>query len=492
VPAYASLCGDAASCGAGWTAFCCTINDGANTCPEGSFVAGWWKVDSSPFCRGEPRYIIDCNRLPSASCNCTCADDPCDSRRVCCNVFRYGQCNTQIAGVTEVVCRVVTCAPPWEWDPACSTTVRTDNRTATHTSRCLPGRDPSHIDIRYQDLGMVGSDLGAPISGERDAARGGRVRRYEHGSMYWHPGTGAHYVLGELDERYRRLGGTAGPLRYPRTDPRTTGSQGQLVRFQRGTIYRFAETGAHGVTGRSDGRYRQLDEHAGVLRRPMRSTTDSERAWRVTRFERGWIHESPAGGAAELHGLVLARYDRLGGVTGSGLGHATDPPRTSGGILQQRFERGVVVGPRDGPVHALRDRIADRYLRLGGPTGPWGLPQRDQEAVPDTRGQRADLAQATVFDSPGTWVRWLAGPVLERYLDEGGPAGALGFPTTDLFTDRAGQPRATFERGAIVADAQTLETRVLMSRTTRRSRDLPDTSENPGRRRPTRRADELP
>src|SRR5690606_25867147 len=72
--AYASVCGPANECSQGWTAFCCTINGGANTCPPGSYVAGWWKITSSSFCRGGARYIVDCNRLPEAHCSCRCAD----------------------------------------------------------------------------------------------------------------------------------------------------------------------------------------------------------------------------------------------------------------------------------------------------------------------------------------------------------------------------------------------------------------------------------
>ena len=124
--AYAAVCGTNSLCSQGYTAFCCTINGGANTCPPGSFVAGWWKVGDSAFCNGGARYYVDCNRAPGASCACRCADGPCDKRRICCNNFRYGQCNQQIRGVTEVVCRVVLCTPPWEWDPTCTTTVRQD------------------------------------------------------------------------------------------------------------------------------------------------------------------------------------------------------------------------------------------------------------------------------------------------------------------------------------------------------------------------------
>jgi hypothetical protein len=473
VPAYASVCGEGASCSSGWTAFCCTVNNGANTCPPGSFVAGWWKIDRSPFCRDAPRYIIDCNRSPGASCSCRCADGACDRRRVCCNVFRYGQCNTQIGGVTEVVCRVVTCATPWEWDPSCTRTVRTDNRTVTHNASCLPGRYPSYIEIRYQDLGLTGSFLGSPTTPERDGARGGRYRRYESGSIYWSADTGARYLRAAIDRRYRDLGATGGRLRYPRTDPLDVGDgHGIYVRFERGSIYWSEDTDAQGVIGRSDGRYRALDGPRGTLGYPTDSTAGSGRGWRRTRFEAGEIHESPDGTAVALSGPILTRYRRNGGLDGSGLGHAVAHQRVRADALTQRFERGWIVGPEDtGRVRVVRDRIAERYWGRGLAGGEWGVPLRDQTPVDGTDGEFVEFANATVYDSPGTGVRALSGPVLARYLDEGGPGGSLGFPTTDVFTDRSGQQRASFEHGAILTAPGSSTTRVLRKRATRRPGD---------------------
>ncbi len=139
--AYASVCGDGASCSSGWTAFCCTVH-GSNTCPPYSFAAGWWKIDSSPFCNGSARYIVECNATCPTQCRCYCASGTCDQRRVCCNQFRYGQCNTQIARAGPVVCRVALCTPPWVWSSRCTTTSRTDNRTVTHNAPCLPAAPP--------------------------------------------------------------------------------------------------------------------------------------------------------------------------------------------------------------------------------------------------------------------------------------------------------------------------------------------------------------
>ncbi len=143
VTAYAAVCGPDSSCGGGYTAMCCTVA-GQNRCPPGSFAGGWWKADTSGLCCGNAaRYYIDCNQLCGAECTCRCASGTCDERKVCCNVFRYGQCHQEIACYGPIVCRVISCNPPWTFDETCSGDVLTDNATAQHSAPCLaPGCPP--------------------------------------------------------------------------------------------------------------------------------------------------------------------------------------------------------------------------------------------------------------------------------------------------------------------------------------------------------------
>jgi hypothetical protein len=156
VSAYAAVCscnGSNCECGSlccdGYTEFCCTMT-GANSCPPNTLLGGWWKVDGSGFCGG-PRYYMDCNApcngcgcggngICSGSCSgtgCGCANGSCGNRKAGCTNFRYGQCNQDIACIGPIVCRVVTCVPPWSLDPTCTTTVRVDNATAYHDRPCL-------------------------------------------------------------------------------------------------------------------------------------------------------------------------------------------------------------------------------------------------------------------------------------------------------------------------------------------------------------------
>lgn len=155
--AYAAICncnGSSCQCGSlccdGYTEFCCTLT-GANACPPGTITAGWWKVDGSQFCGGAARYYLDCNAqcgscdcgsngVCSGACSgtpCGCAQGNCNNRKAGCTRFRYGQCNQHVRCVGPIVCRVVTCAPPWSFDPSCSTTARTDEATRSHDRPCL-------------------------------------------------------------------------------------------------------------------------------------------------------------------------------------------------------------------------------------------------------------------------------------------------------------------------------------------------------------------
>jgi hypothetical protein len=137
-------CHPGALCCDGWTEFCCTINGGVNGCPPYTFMGGWWKCTNytgTKLCSAQGvRYYIDCNRLPGRTCphGCSCAEGSCHHRSTCCNVFRYGQCNTHVHKVTEVVCRMITCTNPGRLFPGqCSTHTLVDDLTCHHEAACL-------------------------------------------------------------------------------------------------------------------------------------------------------------------------------------------------------------------------------------------------------------------------------------------------------------------------------------------------------------------
>ncbi len=189
--AYAAICGCSGStcdcsdlCCDGYTEFCCTIS-GLNQCPDGAVLGGWWKVDGSAFCGDGPRYYMDCNAscgscgcgangICAGSCSgttCGCANGSCGNRKAGCIGFRYGQCNQGIACLGPIVCRVITCTPPWQLDATCTTAVRTDNNTRYHDAPCLHGAPFGRIDVlRRQPDGVriIGWALDPDVSGSVD------------------------------------------------------------------------------------------------------------------------------------------------------------------------------------------------------------------------------------------------------------------------------------------------------------------------------------
>ena len=75
------------------------------------------------------------------------------------------------------------------------------------------------ISDKYAQLGGAGGFLGQPTIAETSTPDGvGRYRHYEHGSIYWHPRTGAHKVHGLIGQRWAELNWEQGYLGYPITD----------------------------------------------------------------------------------------------------------------------------------------------------------------------------------------------------------------------------------------------------------------------------------
>ena len=153
--------------------------------------------------------------------------------------FRYGQCHQDLACVGPIVCRVVTCVPPWEFDATCTTTSATANATALHDAPCL------------HNVQLVGARV-------RRGSRSRRTRRRRcarRSSAWTSTPTGHGYWLVAAD------GGVFcfGDARLPRLDRRRSGSNRPIVDIA-------SHTDRHGLLA---GRVRR--RHL-LLRRRRRST----------------------------------------------------------------------------------------------------------------------------------------------------------------------------------------------------------------------------
>ncbi|MDQ1377598.1 MAG: hypothetical protein QOK20_3328 [Acidimicrobiaceae bacterium] len=463
--AYATVCGPDSTCATGYTAMCCTVS-GTNRCPPGSFPGGWWKADNSGLCCGNTaRYYIDCNMQCGQTCTCHCATGSCDQRKSCCNQFRYGQCHQEIACSGPIVCRVVTCNPPWMFDTTCTTDVKVDPNTAQHSAPCLPGSCSTPIDGKWYALGAERSFLGWPIGAELDAGVGmGRFRDYEGGSIYWTQSTGAHEVHGAIRDTWKANGGATGFLGYPFTDALLTADKaGRYQAFQGGSIYWSAASGAHEVHGAVRDEWQSLGYENGFLGYPLTDAlVTPDGAGRVEQFQGGTILWSAATGAHEVHGAIRDNWRSNGAVAGF-LGFPLgDPVVTSGGAgRSQQFQGGTIIWSAPTGAHEIHGAVRDNWNSNGGTTGFLGYPLTDALVTPDGAGRSQQFQGGYIFWLPATGAHEVHGPILQRYTKEGGTGSALHFPTSDVTTIATGQ-RSEFQGGAIEWDQATNTTKVIL------------------------------
>ena len=450
--AYGAVCG---TCGDGWTAFCCTINSGKNSCPPNTFVAGWWKADNAAYCCGGPRYIIDCNATCPTQCSCRCSGASCDGRRTCCNQFRYGQCNQQISCYGPVACRVAICITPWSYDAACSTRALTDNRTVEHGGACVSAECDSAITRRYYALGGPDGFLGIRTLSERSTAEGrGRYAVYQNGRLYSSSATGAHEVHGSILDVWGAASSTSGVYGFPTTDV-IGDSRVRYSRFQGGGIYRWAQ----GTYGIPDPYHQKFLQYGGVSTSaalglptsPIRRSGDDRSLYQD--FERGRIYRRGSL-VVEIHGAIYLKHESIGGIY-SPLGHVqTDVSTLADGRGRATiFENGgVIYYTSTTGAHAVWGGLLDAYLAYGGYQSDAGYPTSDRQSVGDDRGVTFTTQTAQVWgtSTTGSWL--VPAPILGQYRDQGGPGGALGYPTGPSQRLSDGSYRQDFENGSIGQD----------------------------------------
>jgi hypothetical protein len=464
VAAYATICGPGNTASSGWTVFCCTINKGVNACPPGSFAAGWWKAADSSWCGGGYRYIVDCNASCS-KCSTGCSDGICDSRcwscscgsgstatcdqrRVCCNAFRYGQCNTQLRCSGGVHCRVVSCVAPYKWEN-CTTTSLSDNRTAEHSAPCLPRWGP--IEKKYIAVGAQKSYLKAGIGPVRAVGDNrGTYGLYQGGAIYYVATYGAVVMTEAVRALYAANGGPRGSqLGYPMADRRTgLKNTGWIHFFQRGCITGSASTAAQCVWGPRWNTYELLHRENGALGYPVSAMTTSTQSGWIQLFQTGAIAQCSATSLAVVTGGSYTKWTALSRERGA-LGYPLRAAEAaaSGGWIQL-FQNGATCG---GPVavQAVVAPMFQPWVAAGREGGVLGYPVAASQTT--ARGLMQSFQRGELWALSGGTPRRVYGAVLTTWRNAGGATGSYGYPVTDTTPTSDGRLTCTFEGGVITA-----------------------------------------
>lgn len=165
---------------------------------------------------------------------------------------------------------------------------------------------------------------------------------------------------------------------------------------------------------------------------------------------------SAASSAASAAGSAASSAAGAAGDAASSVGSAASSAVSSGASAASSAVSSAVEGATTMNVPGVGDVSLDAdtaaaYTRLGG-AGALGAPTGMSEKVGD--GSMTPFANGTIYTSPaGTYL--VQGEILRVYMEQGGPTGALGFPTADE-TTTGGGPRTAdggwvseFQNGSI-------------------------------------------
>lgn len=156
------------------------------------------------------------------------------------------------------------------------------------------------IDEKWNQIQWIGVPFDAGAGSHEGSNPDGRgtSRDFEHGSIYWSAGTGAHEVHGDIRIKYAQCGGSGGFLGYPVTDELgCPDGTGRFNHFEGGSIYWTPQTGPHEVHGAIRDQWAGMGWENSFLRYPTSDEGGSD-SQRVSHFQGGHITWSPSAGAA--------------------------------------------------------------------------------------------------------------------------------------------------------------------------------------------------
>ncbi|MBY3555113.1 hypothetical protein HGI15_17170 [Modestobacter lapidis] len=275
--------------------------------------------------------------------------------------------------------------------------------------------------------------LGYP-AGDQIRLAGGALSRFQGGFVYWSPATGAHAVHGPILDTYGVHMWEGGRLGYPTSSEIPLIRGGALNRFQGGSIYSSPTTGAHAVHGPILATYGVHMWEGGRLGYPTSSEIPLIRGGALNRFQGGSIYSSPTTGAHAVHGPILATYGAHTWEAGR-LGYPTSSeiPLIRGGALN-RFQGGFIYWSPTTGAHAVWGDILTAYGSQGWERGPLGYPVSD--VLEDDQGLRMDFQGGSITVPTGGPPRITTPPATAPPTGTPTPPTTTAAPTTTPAEDQ--------------------------------------------------------
>jgi len=309
----------------------------------------------------------------------------------------------------------------------------------------------------WNSTGAERGVLGYPTQDLTTAADGvGQFSRFQGGSIYSAPATGTWVLRGPIETLWTATGAEHGVLGYPTTSVSPTADgTGQYARFEHGSIYWSPATGARAVLGPIETLWKSGGAERGLLGYPTQSVSTLADGGQYARFEHGSIYWSPATGARAMLGPIETLW-KGGGAERGVLGYPTSSVSTArdGKGQYATFQHGSIYWSAATGARAMLGAIQDRWVADGAERGRMGYPTQSVSTAADKVGQYAKFQGGVIYWSPATGAREVRGAFLTVWAANGYEHGALGYPTGEPYAVNGGQWQK-FQHGYIAQSTAT-------------------------------------
>jgi len=259
---------------------------------------------------------------------------------------------------------------------------------------------------------MVNAERSVPewyLTRKENAVRGNLNLGPRTGDFYFDPGTGswlqpyaiatisytelhgvAFVMYGAILHKWRSdvaLRRSLGPLASDEEDGRHSGSRKSV--FEKGCIYWSPQSGAVPVLERMYVDYELIGEGSSAIGLPVADSEDIHEG-KTQRFQFGRMYlRKGAASAFEVHGAIYNKYETTGGPDQWGF------PITNENVIRAAhemigafsdFERCTILWSPRTPASIMYGAIRDTYMQQGGPRGDLGFPTSDESDIPGASG----------------------------------------------------------------------------------------------------------
>lgn len=228
----------------------------------------------------------------------------------------------------------------------------------------------------------------------------GRAQEFTDGTVFWSPATGAHGLRGRIGGRYAALGGPASWLGFPTSEEiATPDGAGRYQVFEHGTIHWHPLTGAQPVPVDFLEPWGALGWEQGRMGFPLSAPVRGPEGV-VQQFVGGYIARPEGQSAYPVYGAIADKYRELGLVAAK-LGAPTSAEQAVPGGAFQSFEHGLLYWSSETGTHVVyRGDIFDAWRDRGFEQGELGWPIEDHAEIP-AGGEIATFQHGTISQING-------------------------------------------------------------------------------------------